>query len=60
MAKGSPKKGRSTSRGRPPKTPAVAKTPAAAKTPAPVAAVKTPTSPKNEMDFEEGNNVMAR
>jgi hypothetical protein len=50
MAKATPKKGRSASRGRPPKAAATA----AAKTP-----IKTPTKAV-DMDFEEGNQVMAR
>ena len=49
MAKASPKKGRSASRGRPPKAAA----------PAPKTPIKTPTKPV-DMDFEEGNQVMAR
>lgn len=54
MAKTTPKKGRSSSRGR-----AAAK-PAKPATPAKAAAPATPKSPKHEMEFDEGDKIMAR
>ena len=62
MAKTTPKKGRSASRGR---AAAAAAAAAAAKpakpvTPEPPKTPKTPVSPKHEMEFEEGAKIMAR
>jgi len=56
MAKTTPKKGRSASRGRA----AAAAKPAKPVTPEPPKTPKTPVSPKHEMEFEEGAKIMAR
>ena len=59
MAKTTPKKGRSASRGRAAAAAAAAK-PAKPVTPEPPKTPKTPVSPKHEMEFEEGAKIMAR
>ena len=58
MAKTTPKKGRSASRGR--AAAAAAAKPAKPVTPEPPKTPKTPVSPKHEMEFEEGAKIMAR
>ena len=60
MAKTTPKKGRSASRGRAAAAAAAAAKPAKPVTPEPPKTPKTPVSPKHEMEFEEGAKIMAR